>query len=61
MAEIYGIGTTHVPYLMSAPGNVLRIRGILRGIAEKLSGKRFIDPPEALAEMGDDPEAVYDA
>ena len=58
MGEVLGIGTTHVPYLMSAPENLLRFRRMLCGIAESLSGKKFVDPPEALAEMGSDPEAV---
>lgn len=58
MGEILGIGTTHVPYLMNAPENLLRMRGILCGFAEKLTGRPFRDPPEALAQLGDDPEAV---
>jgi hypothetical protein len=58
MAEILGIGTTHVPYLMSAPENLLRFRSMLCGIAEQQSGKPFVDPPEAVAEMGSDPEGV---
>jgi hypothetical protein len=58
VGEIFGIGTTHVPYLMSAPANMLRIRSTLCRVAEKLGGKPFTDPPEAAAEMGDDPEGV---
>jgi hypothetical protein len=58
MGEILGIGTTHVPYLMSAPENMLRLRGVLCGFGEKLSGRRFQDPPEARAQLGDDPERV---
>ena len=58
MGEVLGIGTTHVPYLMSAPENLLRFRKMLCGLAESLSGKKFVDPPEAIAEMGSDPEAV---
>lgn len=58
MGELLGVGTTHVPYLMSAPENLLRFRQMLCGLAETLSGKAFVDPPEAKAEMGDDPEAV---
>ncbi len=58
MAEILGIGTTHVPYLMNAPENMLRMRAILCGFAEKLSGKTFRDPPEALEQLGGDPERV---
>jgi hypothetical protein len=58
MGEILGIGTTHVPYLMNAPANMLRMRAILCGFAEKLSGKRFQDPPEAQAQLGADPEPV---
>lgn len=58
MGELLGAGTTHVPYLMSAPENLLLIRKMLCGLAEALSGKRFVDPPEARAEMGSDPAAV---
>ena len=58
MGEVLGVGTTHVPYLMSAPENLLRFRKMLCGLASSLSGKPFVDPPEALAEMGSDPEAV---
>ena len=58
MGEILGIGTTHVPYLMNAPENLLRMREMLCGFAEKLSGQPFVDPPEALAQLGDDPESV---
>lgn len=58
MAEILGVGTTHVPYLMSAPENLLLLRRLLCGFAESLSGKPFVDPPEAVAEMGSDPAAV---
>src|SRR2546427_12889899 len=58
MGEVLGVGTTHVPYLMSAPENLLRFRKMLCGLAQTLTGKRFVDPPEAIAEMGDDPEAV---
>jgi hypothetical protein len=43
---------------MSAPENLLRFRKMLCGIAESLAGRPFVDPPEALAEMGSDPEAV---
>ena len=38
MGEVLGIGTTHVPYLMSAPENLLRFRKTLCGLAETLSG-----------------------
>jgi hypothetical protein len=58
MGEVLGVGTTHVPYLMSAPENLLRFRKMLCGLAETLSGKKFVDPPEAVAEMGSDPESV---
>ncbi len=58
MGEILGIGTTHVPYLMNAPENMLQMRQMLCGFAEKLSGQPFQDPPEALAELGDKPEEV---
>jgi catalytic LigB subunit of aromatic ring-opening dioxygenase len=58
MGEVLGVGTTHVPYLMSAPENLLRFRKMLCGLASTLSGKPFVDPPEALAEMGSDPDAV---
>jgi hypothetical protein len=58
MGEVLGIGTTHVPYLMSAPENLLRFRKMLCGLGETISGVKFVDPPEALAEMGGDPEAV---
>ena len=58
MGAIPGIGTTHVPYLMSAPENLLRLRQLLCGFASRLEGRPFQDPPEALAELGDDPEAV---
>src|SRR6266850_539048 len=58
MGEVLGVGTTHVPYLMSAPENLLRFRRNLCGLAEALAGKRFVEPPEALAEMGADPESV---
>ena len=58
MGEVLGVGTTHVPYLMNAPENLLRFRKMLCGMAESLSGKTFVDPPEALAEMGSDPDAV---
>jgi hypothetical protein len=58
MGEIFGVGATHVPYLMNAPENMLRLRQVLCGFAEKLSGKPYQDAPEALAQMGDNPEAV---
>jgi hypothetical protein len=43
---------------MSAPQNLLRFRKMLCGIAESLAQSPFVDPLEALAEMGSDPEAV---
>jgi hypothetical protein len=58
MGEVLGVGTTHVPYLMSAPENLLRFRKMLCTLASSLTGKPFVDPPEALAEMGSDPESV---
>src|SRR5215813_6027383 len=58
MGEDLGVSTTHVPYLMSAPENLLRFRQRLCQLASGLTGKPFVDPPEALAEMGSDPEAV---
>ena len=38
MGEVLGIGTTHVPYLMSAPENLLRFRKMLCGLGETISG-----------------------
>ena len=38
MGEVLGVGTTHVPYLMSAPENLLRFRKNLCQLAESLSG-----------------------
>jgi hypothetical protein len=35
MGEVLGIGTTHVPYLMSAPENLLRFRKMLWGSARR--------------------------
>ncbi len=58
MGEIFGIGTTHAPYLMSAPENMLKLRGVLMKVVERLEGRPFQDPPEALAQMGEDPGAV---
>src|SRR5258706_14451060 len=58
MGEVLGVGTTHVPYLMSAPENLLRFRKSLCGLAEALAGRKFVEPPEALAEVGTDPESV---
>lgn len=58
MGEIFGVGATHVPYLMNAPENMLQMRQVLTRFAEKLSGKPYHDAPEAIAQLGDDPEAV---
>ncbi|MCZ7537569.1 MAG: hypothetical protein M5T61_17785 [Acidimicrobiia bacterium] len=58
MGRISGIGTTHVPYLMNAPENLLIFRKLLCAFAERLEGRPFVEPAEALEEMGDDPEAV---
>lgn len=58
MGEILGIGTTHAPYLMNAPENMLKLRQALMRVVERIEGRPFQDPPEALAQMGDDPEAV---
>jgi hypothetical protein len=58
MGELLGVGTTHVPYLMCAPENQLRFRAMLCKLAESLVGERFVEPPEALAEMGSAPDAV---
>lgn len=58
MTTIPGVGTTHVPYLMNAPQNMLLMRRLLCAFAERLSGRPFQEPPEALAEFGDQPEKV---
>ncbi len=58
MGEIFGIGTSHVPYLMSAPQNMFRMRQMLCKMVEKLDGRPFQDPPEAVAQLGDNPTKV---
>jgi len=58
MGEILGIGTSHVPYLMSAPENMVRLRQSICKVVERIEGRPFQDPPEALAQMGEDPMAV---
>jgi hypothetical protein len=37
----------------AAPENLLRFRKMLCAVASSLSGKPFVDPPEAVAEMGE--------
>ncbi len=58
MGEILGIGMSHVPYMMNAPENMLRMRQMLMKVVERIEGRPFQDPPEALAQLGNDPEAV---
>ena len=49
MGRISGIGTTHVPYLMNAPENLLTFRKLLCAFAERLEGRPFVEPKEAVA------------
>lgn len=58
MGEIFGIGTSHVPYLMSAPENMVRLRQMIGKMVERLEGRPFQDPPEALAQLGENPMEV---
>ncbi len=58
MGEIFGIGTSHVPYLMGAPENMVRLRQGICKMVERLEGRPFQDPPEALAQLGDNPMEV---
>lgn len=58
MATPPAIGTTHNPYLLNAPENLLIGRRLVTRLAEKLSGKPFRDPPDALAAMGEDPKSA---
>jgi len=58
MGEILGIGTTHVPYLLSAPENMVRLRQNICKVVERLEGVPFRDPPEALEQLGANPTEV---
>jgi hypothetical protein len=58
MGEIFGIGTSHVPYLMSAPENMVRLRQMIGKMVERLEDRPWQDPPEALAQLGENPMAV---
>ena len=58
MGEILGIGMSHVPYMMNAPENMLRLRQVLMKVVERIEKRPFQDPPEALEQLGNDPEAV---
>jgi len=58
MENIFGVGATHVPYLMSAPENMLRLREQVCKMVERLEGRPFQDPPEAVAQLGKDPQSV---
>ena len=58
MGEILGIGTTHVPYLLSAPENMVRLRQMICNMVERLEGRPFQDPPEALEQLGENPLEV---
>jgi hypothetical protein len=58
MGEILGIGMSHVPYMMNAPENMLRMRQMLMKVVERIEGRPFQDPPEALAQLGNDPESI---
>ena len=58
MGEILGIGMSHVPYMMNAPENMLRLRQVLMKVVERIEKRPFQDPPEALEQLGSDPEAV---
>jgi Catalytic LigB subunit of aromatic ring-opening dioxygenase len=58
MGEILGIGTTHVPYLMSAPESLPRIRDGITKMVERMEGRPFVDPPEALEQLHGDVEGV---
>lgn len=58
MGEIYGIGATHSPYLLHAPENLPMLRKIVLGAAAKRAGKPFVEAPEAVAQIGDDPIAA---
>lgn len=58
MGEIFGIGASHIPYLMSAPENIVRLREMICSMVERLEGWPFQDPPEALAQLGENPLEV---
>jgi hypothetical protein len=58
MENIFGVGATHVPYLMSAPENMLRLREQVCKMVERLEGRPFQDPPEAVAQLGKNPQSV---
>jgi len=58
MGEILGIGMSHVPYMMSAPENMLRLRQVLMKVVERIEKRPFQDPPEALEQLVNDPEAI---
>jgi len=58
MGEILGIGMSHVPYMMNAPENMLRLRQVLMKAVERIEKRPFQDPPEALEQLGSDPMEV---
>ena len=59
MGEVLGIGTTHVPYLMSAPENLLRFRKMLCGLGRVALGQALRRPARGRSRRwAADPEAV---
>lgn len=58
MGEILGVGLTHVPYLLGAPENLIRMREMMCRRVEAIEGIPFQDPPEAIEQLGSDPKEV---
>ena len=40
MGEILGIGMSHVPYMMNAPENMLRLRQVLMKVVERIEKRK---------------------